>query len=285
MSAVAGVEGVRAAGRDAGGKMLNVAFFDVDGTLVYRDPSSGPGVLPTPRVAEAVRAFAARGGLPVLSTGRSRTGIGELLDLLPFGGYVSMDGAHVVLDGRVIVDRCFPPELLQRMVAEMLRVGMPAFFEGTELCLELNGSGESLYNWGPVARSLEEMRAAKPDLRFGKIDFIDAAMEAYRSSAFLMDELEYYNVGDGCHELVMPGVSKGAGARALVEMLVEERDAGEVRTYAFGDSENDLSLFDVVDVAVAMGQADEHVRAAADVVAPTCANDGVAVAMEQLGLI
>ena len=273
------------AGACSNGAVLEVAFFDVDGTLVYRDPSSGPGMLPTPRVAEAVRAFAARGGVPVLSTGRSRAGIGELLKLLPFGGYVSMDGAHVVLGQKVIVDRCFPPDLLRHMVAEMLRVGMPAFFEGTELCLELNGSGESLYNWGPVARSLEEMRVAKPDLRFGKIDFVDAAMEAYRSSAFLTGELEYYNVGDGCHELVMPGVSKGAGARALVEALVEERGAGEVHTYAFGDSENDLSLFEAVDVAVAMGQADERVRAAADVVAPTCAADGVAVAMEQLGLI
>lgn len=273
------------AGVCSNGAALEVAFFDVDGTLVYRDPSSGPGVLPTSRVIEAVRAFAARGGVPVLSTGRSRAGIGELLKLLPFGGYVSMDGAHVVLDGRVVVDRCFPRGLLERMVAEMLRVGMPAFFEGTELCLELNGGGESLYNWGPVARSLDEMRAAKPDLRFGKIDFVDAAMEAYRSSAFLTEELEYYNVGDGCHELVMRGVSKGAGARALVEALVEERGAGDVRTYAFGDSENDLSLFEAVDVAVAMGQADERVRAAADVVAPACAADGVAIAMENLGLI
>lgn len=140
-------------------------------------------------------------------------GIDQLLNNLPFRGYVSLDGAHVVLDGKVILDCCFPRAVLERMVAEMLRVGMPAFFEGTELCLELNASGGSLYNWGPVACDLEEMRSTKPDLRFAKVDFVDEAYGAYRASDFLMEELGYYNVGEGSHELVMPGVSKGAGAR------------------------------------------------------------------------
>ena len=142
----------------AGGVRLEkgpvVAFFDVDGTLVCRDPVTGPGSFPTERVACAVEDFAERGGIPILSTGRARVGIDQLLNNLPFRGYVSLDGAHVVLDGKVILDRCFPRDVLERMVAEMLRVGMPAFFEGTELCLELNASGGSLYNWGPVACDL-----------------------------------------------------------------------------------------------------------------------------------
>ena len=163
----------------AGGVRLEkgpvVAFFDVDGTLVCRDPVTGPGSFPTERVACVVEDFAERGGIPILSTGRARVGIDQLLNNLPFRGYVSLDGAHVVLDGKVILDRCFPRDVLERMVAEMLRVGMPAFFEGTELCLELNASGGSLYNWGPVACDLEEMRMAKPDLRFAKVDFVDEA--------------------------------------------------------------------------------------------------------------
>lgn len=284
MSAGAGMEGARAAGRGAGGKVLNVAFFDVDGTLVYRDSQNGSSTFPSRRVADAVCAFADAGGVPILSTGRSRLGIADLLGSLPFRGYVSMDGAYVAIDERVLQDRCIPHDLLEKMVTEMLSVGMSAFFQGTEQCIELSGSGTSYYHWGPVAQGLDDMRMAKPDLRFGKIDFPQGAYDAYRSSELLVSSLDYYNVGDGNHELVMPGVSKGAGAHVLIEDLVQ-RSGLPIRSYAFGDSENDLSLFDVVDVAVAMGQADEHVRASADVVAPTCANDGVAVAMEQLGLI
>lgn len=126
---------------------------------------------------------------------------------------------------------------------------------------------------------------AKPDLRFAKVDFVDEAYGAYRASNFLMEELGYYNVGEGSHELVMPGVSKGAGARALLAELSAAVGAVPARVFAFGDSENDLPLFEAADVAVAMGQAAPHVREAADYVALSCADDGVAEAMEHLGLI
>lgn len=261
-----------------------VAFFDVDGTLVYRDIDNGSSAFPTNRVADAVCAFADRGGIPVLSTGRSRLGIEDLLGALPFRGYVSMDGAHVVLDSAVLQDRCIPGELLERTVDEMMRVGMFAFFQGTECCVELNGSGGSHYHWGPVAQDFDDIRMANPDLRFGKIDFPQTAYEAYRLSGLLVSSLEHYDVGDGNHELVMPGVSKGQGARVLLDELVR-RLGRPVRSYAFGDSENDLSLFETADVAVAMGQAAPHVREAADYVAAPCADDGVAQAMEHLGLI
>ena len=262
-----------------------VAFFDVDGTLVCRDPVDGPGGYPSKRVCESMRAFTAQGGIPVLSTGRSRIGITHLLDGLPFRGHVSMDGAHAALDDMVIIDRCFPRDLLQRIVSEILRLDMPVLFEGTELCVELNTYGESLFNCGPVAKNAHELYAAGLGLRFGKIDFTDEALGAYHISEFLQHELTYYDVGDGYHELVMPGVSKGSGAATLLNYLKVRMGVMPSRVLAFGDSENDLSLFEVADVAIAMGQATSHVRNAADYVTDSCANNGVATALEHLGLI
>ena len=266
---------------------LAVAFFDVDGTLVYRDPETGPGSVPSERVREAVRAFAAAGGIPIIASGRAMPGLVQLFDLLPFRGCVSLDGAYVSLDGEVVADRCFDRAMLERMVSEMLACGMSAFFEGTDGCVELSPTGEGIYGWGEVARDLESMARANPSLRFGKVDFIDAAMPAFRKSEFLQRELGYYNVGDGCHELVMPGVDKGSGLRLLTEKIEARLPDGYrgVRTYAFGDSENDLAMLEAADVSVAMGQAAQHVREAADYVTDTCAADGVATALEVLGLI
>lgn len=268
----------------ASGDALAVAFFDVDGTLVYRDPVTGPGSLPRPRVADAVRTFAEAGGVPIIASGRAMPGLVQLFDALPFRGCVSLDGAYVMLDGEAIADRCFSHDLLERMVDEMLGCGMHAFFEGTDGCVELSPTGKSLYDWGEVACDLDGMARANPSLRFGKVDFIDAAMPAYRSSSFLQRELGYYDVGDGCHELVMPGVEKGSGARLLIRALAQ-KTLQPIRTYAFGDSENDLSLLAAADISVAMGQAALHVRAAADYVTDTCAEDGVATALERFGLI
>lgn len=266
---------------------LVVGFFDVDGTLVYRDPETGPGGVPSKRVCEAVRAFARAGGVPIIASGRAMPGLEQLFDLLPFRGCVSLDGAYVQLDGEVIADRCFDRAMLEQMVSEMVACGMAAFFEGTDGCVELSPTGESLYDWGEVARDLEGMARANPSLRFGKVDFIDETMPAYKDSEFLQRELGYYDVGDGCHELVMPGVDKGSGLRLLadrIERMLPDGFSG-VRTYAFGDSENDLAMLKSADAAVAMGQAASHVREAADFVTDCCADDGVATALETLGLL
>lgn len=243
--------------------------------------------MPSERVCEAIRAFARAGGVPVIASGRAMPGLVQLFDLLPFRGCVSLDGAYIQLDGEVIADRCFDRVMLEQMVSEMLRCRMAAFFEGTDGCVELSPTGESLYDWGEVACDLEGMARANLSLRFGKVDFIDAAMPAYRDSAYLQRELGYYNVGDGCHELVMPGVDKGSGLRLLAKRIERDLPDGfrRVRTYAFGDSENDLAMLEAADVSIAMGQAAPHVREAADCVTDSCAEDGVATALEALGLI
>ena len=274
-----------ASARDPRGPV--VAFFDVDGTLVYRSPESGPGTSARPRVVEAVCAFAEAGGYPILSTGRSMCGFDEVRAQMPFAGFVTMDGAHVRLGSEVVFDQCFPLPLLERMVAEMCRVGMSAFFQGTEVCCQLSPDGRDPYASEDVAtaRNLDDMARIKPDLRFGKIDFFGEDYNRYRASEYLVRELTYYDVADGCHELVMPGVSKGGGAERLIAALTERLGCAPARVYAFGDSENDVSLFGVADEAVAMGQAAANVQAAATYITDACANDGVATALVHFGLV
>ena len=71
-----------------------VAFFDIDGTLVYRDKEHLNGV-PTPRVRAALESYVAAGGKCVLCTGRPRGLIVPEVASLPFTGFVLMDGARV----------------------------------------------------------------------------------------------------------------------------------------------------------------------------------------------
>lgn len=281
----AGADGAAiGAARDPKGPV--VAFFDVDGTLVYRTPESGPGTKARPRVVEAVRAFAAAGGVPVLSTGRSMCGFDDVRNQMPFLGFVTMDGAHVRLGDTVVYDECFPHSLFTRIVEEMCRVKMSAFFQGTEICVQLSPDGRDPYKDAgvPLARNLEDMARAKPDLRFGKIDFAGIDYDRYLQSEYLVRELVYYDVADGCHELVMPGVSKGAGAQRLLAAITDAYGVAPSRVFAFGDSENDISLLRVADEAVAMGQAAQNVKDAATYVTDTCGNDGVATALEHFGL-
>ncbi len=74
-------------------------------------------------------------------------------------------------------------------------------------------------------------------------------------------------------EITAKGVTKGTGTQLLMDSLgVGVRDA-----VAFGDGGNDLPLAEVVGRFVAMGNADEAVKAAATDVCPPVDEDGVAV--------
>ena len=261
-----------------------VAFFDVDGTLTYRNPDERPTNVPRRRVEDAVRGFVARGGVAVLSTGRNMTGLAGPLARMPFRGHVTMDGTYVLLDGRVVLDQLFPVPLVERVVHEMERVGMSALFAG-ESCYVAFGDFDAGDLDIPRCRSIDELREIDPGLRFGKIDFLDTQIPALRRSGFLSRELTCYDAGGGSCELALPGASKGRGAAALLDALTEKEGVAPSRVFAFGDSENDVSLLDIADVAVVMGQATASVRAHADYVTGTAERDGVVTALDHFGLV
>ncbi len=79
-------------------------------------------------------------------------------------------------------------------------------------------------------------------------------------------------------ETVPTGVDKGAGLAWLCRRSGWDLE----RVLAVGDQVNDLPTFARVGVSVAMGDAPEEVRAAADFVAPIFAEDGCAQVLERL---
>jgi Cof subfamily protein (haloacid dehalogenase superfamily) len=76
------------------------------------------------------------------------------------------------------------------------------------------------------------------------------------------------------------GVSKGAAAARLANRLGLARE----EVMAVGDSGNDLALVEWAGMGVAMGNASPAVQAAADVIAPSQAEDGAAWAIERCAL-
>lgn len=82
-------------------------------------------------------------------------------------------------------------------------------------------------------------------------------------------------------EFLSPAASKGNALREIANRLgVLKEDI-----VAFGDSHNDLTMFDVAGLSVAMGNASDEVKDAADRVAPSNDEDGVASVLLELGLI
>ena len=81
-------------------------------------------------------------------------------------------------------------------------------------------------------------------------------------------------------EILNPKVSKGQG----LLLALESRGIKPEETMAFGDEENDLPMFDAVEFSIAPANAKEIVKARADLVVNSNAEDGVAVFLEEVFL-
>jgi 5-amino-6-(5-phospho-D-ribitylamino)uracil phosphatase len=79
-------------------------------------------------------------------------------------------------------------------------------------------------------------------------------------------------------EFATLGVSKGSG----LEFLAERLGFSPERTIAFGDGENDVELVEWAGYGIAVENAHERVKAVADWVCPSAADEGVAQVLEAL---
>jgi Cof subfamily protein (haloacid dehalogenase superfamily) len=79
-------------------------------------------------------------------------------------------------------------------------------------------------------------------------------------------------------ELAADGVTKGSGLAFLADRLGFTPE----RTIAFGDGENDVELLEWAGYGVAVENAHERVKAVADWVCPSAADEGVAAVLEAL---
>ena len=99
-----------------------------------------------------------------------------------------------------------------------------------------------------------------------------------RIAAFLPDNLNVVQTAPFYLEVIPRVINKGQGIRDICRTL--GMDVSEV--IAFGDAENDIPMLRAAGVGVAMGNAADAVKAAADRVTLTNNEDGIAAALEAL---
>ena len=91
---------------------------------------------------------------------------------------------------------------------------------------------------------------------------------------------EVLDCGPNQCEVLPPRINKGAGLASLLAEL----SVSPAHTLACGDAENDVEMLQLVGVGVAMANAKPQALAACDVQTASCAEDGVAQAVERFAL-
>lgn len=275
-----------------------VAFFDVDGTLMWRDkdPEEDLAALdddairermeaerPTPAVYDALARLREAGGSIFICTGRPFFLVNSALREIDPTGYICQAGAYARVGDEVIRDLRIPTDLALEAATFLWREGIDVTLESNEGDVGLYASSGSCFFPGAVTvRTPEELVRAAEGRRFSKIATSALPDEALaRVRPFFEGRFSINNMQFDTYEFSPLGIDKGRAIGEVLDFLGHGRE----RTFAFGDSENDLSMAGAVETFVAMGNALPGVKEAADYVTLSAADDGVVAGLEHFGLI
>jgi len=257
---------------------------DVDGTLVGEDNH------PTNATIAAVTQLQAS-GVPVgVATGRMRLSAEPIaLAIGARGPHVLHNGAEVRSNGERLAAWPLTDEQLAAIIAIGEELGAYAEIYVNDGYLVTRTDARALPHWRLLGRQpLATITTVSdaPDIVlkatfavFEDPPLVDAVCAAVTAAGL--------RVGRS-HSPVTPGIiyvnTTHPDADKGVALAAAAGHAGTTleRTAAVGDAPNDIPMLLKAGTAIAMGDASPEVRAAAHLVAPRVADDGVAVALETL---
>lgn len=255
--------------------MIKAAFFDIDGTLLsfktHKMPES------TKRALARLRE---RGVLTVVSSGRPTYQLPPCI-ATGFDAYITLSGQLCYDADGVFRSNPISDEGVRRVVGQVK--------EGCYEALVLQGDRAF------CSRLTDDVaQVAKNAGLVYEVDDIDRTFDApvYQFCAFLNQDREHI-ITDAIPDVattrwthlfcdIMPADGgKLHGVRAAFERYGISPD----EAIAFGDGENDLSMFEAVGTSVAMGNAWDTVKERADYVTASVDEDGIWKACEHFDLL
>ena len=254
--------------------MIKAAFFDIDGTLLSFKTHHMPAS--TVRALDALRA---NGIKTVIATGRSAHEFPAELQH-GFDACITINGQLCYDDAGAFRDSPIPLSDV-RSIVERARAG-----EFDILVSQLDGTFVSRLSANVLAT------AQKVGLTYVEGDLDRAyAQPVYQFCAFVSpgDERRVLEGTTSVRttrwtELFCDVVPKEGGKDVGVRACCERFGVTPEECIAFGDGENDLTMFGAVGTAVAMGNAWDQVKAAADYVTDDVDSDGIWNACRHFGL-
>lgn len=289
--------------------MLKAIVTDMDGTLL------APGDHILPETKQKLLELEKQGVTLILASGRSYTRLlpyARELELEKYGGYlIEVDGISLydVQAGQREVLRRMDPSEIREVYTDLMHLNCEAqacfddgfFFYFDEdirrrkeaLRKERNIPEDFPWTAGPWDW-LADLRGGYPNQTFvmsadqitrpiNKIQLMQDEDRIREIYAFLIrkygDRFEIFRTCPRQLEILPKGYSKGHTLKRLMDMKGWNRD----EVAAFGDGENDVSMFEEVDASFAMGNARDFIKEYAKYETASNADNGIVKGLERLG--
>lgn len=260
-------------------------FLDLDGTVVGSNHAISDRVLQTlARCRAAGARVAIATGRPYFSAKTFAEALGANAPSMFFSGSYVIDPTNG--EEHLVVP--LEPDLLERYVQLGRENGWHSeLYTRTDYILEAHTPFVDVHleylKHEPLYREFDELG----DETLLKGVFMVGASERQtaieKCNETLGDASIGVSYGARHQDVTFFNISSGAGDRARAfSTITNILDIDPADVAAFGDAEADITFIKLAGTGVAMGNASAEVQAAANRVAPSVENDGVAVVLEEL---
>lgn len=252
-------------------RMTKIIFFDIDGTLV----SFKTHTIPQSTI-DAIHQVREMGIKVWIATGRPLPFINNL-EGLEYDGIISVTGAHCQKkDGEIVFSQPVDKEDIKRMIARQHEKGTAVAYAGNDHAIIAAPQGIP----DSVSEVFQLLDLKEPTLHDPEEALTFDVMQVI--AFFSEEEAEDImgNVLTHCsdarwHPAFADCVAKGINKAVGIDKVIAHYGYDLSETMAFGDGGNDIAMLQHVGTGVAMGNASDEVKAAADIVTTSVDDDGV----------
>ena len=258
------------------GSRIKAIFFDVDGTLFSHKLNDVPE-----STRKALKALRERGVMTVVATGRHMIEYAQLpVGNIEFDGYLTLNGQLLLDSERKVYAGTAMNEGEMKILA--------GIFKRKQIPFMLVGENNRYINFvdDTVIRTQAETKGQLPEIG----DY--SGEKIYQILAFVPEEQKNIlnELLDECsitswNDTGIDIIPKGGGKSAGIQKFLDEHGMDRSEIMAFGDGENDMDMLRFAGIGVAMGNASDMVKAAADYVTDTVDENGIENALRHFGLI
>jgi Cof subfamily protein (haloacid dehalogenase superfamily) len=260
--------------------LFDLIAIDCDGTLLDSKGSLSTGA------PEAILKAQKLGIKIALITGRSQSTLAFVLkNLNLIGPFIGSGGAYIgdLSTGEIIQQRTLPRTEVETLIRLCREFDLILFLDHSSfmVCEKENENTKQQkekhgYSWKIVPDLLQELsELPEKGLVIGEPQNLTELFNYYKNNDL---EVSFTFSSPTSMDILPKGVSKGNALKKLAEHL----QIKPKRIAVIGDYMNDLEMFKVAGTSVAMGNAPQEVKQAADMIAPSNDKSGVAWALNQL---
>lgn len=251
-------------------------FLDIDGTL-YDNQLKGM----RPKTIELLNELSNDDNYDLyIASGRSMNTIHSIKEHFnKFKGFVLANGQVVIIDDKYIYNNSIEYNEVNKFI-DYCDNNNHSVVLVTDGLLYYNFFSDEMYN--NFTKYIQTPVYPLNGRRMTKNDIVNE-MWIFLSNDELVSlrpkfpNLNIINWGKSGADIIPLGGSKGNGVKKVIEHMGYELS----NTYAFGDSDNDTVMFEVVGTAICMGNGTDIAKKHADIICDTIYNDGLVKAFNE----